>query len=156
MKVLFLCNANSCSSILYEALFNHLAPPGMRAYSAGSQPQGEVHPQVLRALERMGIAGWGLASKPIDKHAELQPDLVVTVCARAATEPLPAFLGQAAGAYWGLADPSKAHGTTEQLDAAFDATLERIRMRIRALLSLPLERLAGDRLREELAWVGSL
>ncbi|MNZ43071.1 Low molecular weight phosphotyrosine protein phosphatase [compost metagenome] len=50
MKVLFLCTANSCSSILSEAVFNHLAPPGMQAYSAGSQPQGEAHPMSLKAL----------------------------------------------------------------------------------------------------------
>lgn len=36
MKILFLCTANSCRSILSEALFNHLAPASVRAYSAGS------------------------------------------------------------------------------------------------------------------------
>lgn len=37
MKILFLCTHNSCRSILAEAAFNHLAAPGMHAYSAGSQ-----------------------------------------------------------------------------------------------------------------------
>ncbi|RZA13212.1 MAG: arsenate reductase ArsC, partial [Proteobacteria bacterium] len=28
MKILFMCTANSCRSVLSEALFNHLAPEG--------------------------------------------------------------------------------------------------------------------------------
>ncbi len=40
MKILFLCTANSCRSILSEALFNAMAPMDMKAYSAGSQPKG--------------------------------------------------------------------------------------------------------------------
>ncbi|MFN9892153.1 MAG: arsenate reductase ArsC, partial [Acidobacteriota bacterium] len=44
MNILFLCTGNSCRSILAEATFNHLAPPGWRAMSAGSKPTGQVHP----------------------------------------------------------------------------------------------------------------
>ena len=35
-NVLFLCTGNSCRSVLSEATFNHLAPPGLKAISAGS------------------------------------------------------------------------------------------------------------------------
>ena len=35
MKVLFMCTANSCRSVLSEGLFNHLAPSGWHALSAG-------------------------------------------------------------------------------------------------------------------------
>jgi arsenate reductase len=95
MNVLFLCTANSCRSILSEALFNHLAPAGMRAYSAGSQPKGEVHPQALAALRRAGVATDGLSSKGTEAHAELAPELVITVCDKAAGDACPVFFGPA-------------------------------------------------------------
>ncbi|WP_439958195.1 arsenate reductase/protein-tyrosine-phosphatase family protein, partial [Salmonella enterica] len=47
MNVLFLCTGNSCRSVLAEATFNHLAPAGWRAMSAGSHPAGYVHPRAL-------------------------------------------------------------------------------------------------------------
>ena len=56
MRVLFMCTANSCRSILSEALFNHLAPEGFEAVSAGSFPGGQVLPRSLATLERAGIA----------------------------------------------------------------------------------------------------
>ncbi len=45
MVVLFLCTGNSCRSILAEAIFNHIAPAGWTAMSAGSHPTGVVHPR---------------------------------------------------------------------------------------------------------------
>ena len=50
MNILFLCTGNSCRSILAEATFNHLAPAGWRAMSAGSKPTGQVHPRSLALL----------------------------------------------------------------------------------------------------------
>ena len=63
MNVLFLCTGNSCRSILGEATFNHLAPEGWHAMSAGSRPTGKVHPRSLALLEREGIATQGCHSK---------------------------------------------------------------------------------------------
>ncbi|EMO7498246.1 arsenate reductase ArsC, partial [Salmonella enterica] len=59
MNVLFLCTGNSCRSVLAEATFNHLAPAGWRAMSAGSHPAGYVHPRALALLAREGISTEG-------------------------------------------------------------------------------------------------
>ena len=156
MKILFLCTANSCRSILCEAVFNHLAPQGMKAYSAGSQPKGEVHPLSLQTLEKAGISTAGLLSKSRDVHVNLAPDFVITVCDKAAGEACPVFFGPATKAHWGLADPSEYQGTEEEIEAAFEATLEQIKTRIEAFLALPLSRLSAEQLKADLALIGTL
>jgi arsenate reductase len=159
MNILFLCTGNSCRSILAEATFNHLALPGWQAASAGSHPTGHVHPRSLALLAREGIATAGLASKSWD-GLPVTPDLVVTVCASAAGETCPVYLGPALRTHWGVDDPAHAAGTEEQIDAAFDTAYRTLRMRIEALLALPQDDvahgLAHDRaaLRERLDGIG--
>ena len=156
MKILFLCTANSCRSILAEALFNHLAPAGMRAFSAGSEPRGEINPLTLEALARAGIAADGVYSKSSDAHQALNPDFVITVCDKAAGEACPVHFGPATKAHWGLADPSESVGSPEEIKAAFDATLVRLKLRFTAFLALPLAQLDAATLRTELARIGTL
>lgn len=156
MKILFLCTANSCRSILAEALFNHLAPAGMRAFSAGSEPRGDINPLTLEALARAGIAADGLYSKSSDAHQALNPDFVITVCDKAAGEACPVHFGPATKAHWGLADPSERVGSPEEIKAAFDATLVRLKLRFAAFLALPLAQLDAATLRTELARIGTL
>ncbi|WP_414628259.1 low molecular weight phosphatase family protein, partial [Pseudomonas viridiflava] len=55
MKVLFMCTANSCRSVLSEALFNHLAPEGVTAVSSGSFPSGRLNAQAVSTLQALGI-----------------------------------------------------------------------------------------------------
>ncbi|WP_322981309.1 arsenate reductase ArsC [Pseudomonas sp. C11] len=136
MNILFLCTANSCRSILAEAIFNHLAPEGMRAYSAGSKPKGTIHPQSLRALQRAGIGIEGLHSKAHAVHEQLRPDLVITLCDSAATEPCPAYFGDAIRAHWGLPDPDGLGSTPSEVNAVFDSTVTRIKERVEAFLAL--------------------
>ncbi|MFZ6746207.1 arsenate reductase ArsC [Undibacterium sp. JH2W] len=144
MNILFLCTGNSCRSILGEAIFNHLAPAGWQAMSAGSQPTGQVHPRSLALLAREGISTAGYYSKSWD-NLPATPDVVITVCASAAGETCPAYLGPVLRTHWGVQDPAHATGTDAEIDAAFKTAYLILRARIVALFALPLESLVQDR-----------
>ena len=143
MNVLFLCTGNSCRSILGEAIFNHLAPKGWMAMSAGSQPTGTVHPRSLAVLAREGISTAGYYSKSWE-NLSATPDIVITVCASAAGEACPSYLGSVLRSHWGVQDPAHAIGTNAEIDAAFVKTYRIFRSRIEAFLALPLESLRKD------------
>lgn len=143
MNFLFLCTHNACRSILSEAVFNQLAPAGHAAASAGSAPAGTLHPGAIAQLERHGIATAGYASKSWD-DLPLQPDVVVTVCANAAGEACPAYLGDVVRTHWGLDDPSRATGSAHAIKEAFERTYQIVLARTHALFALPLAQLAAD------------
>ncbi len=157
MNILFLCTGNSCRSILAEASFNHLAPKGWHAVSAGSQPSGTVHPRSLALLAREGISAEGYHSKSWDNLPQT-PDIVITVCANAAGESCPVYLGPVLRAHWGVADPAHASGTDPEIDAAFMSAYRTLRARIEAFLALPLDALQHDpqKLKAELDRLGTL
>ncbi|WP_420475146.1 arsenate reductase ArsC [Noviherbaspirillum sp. ST9] len=144
MNVLILCTGNSCRSILGEATFNHLAPVGWRAMSAGSKPTGQVHPRSLALLQREGISTDGYYSKSWD-NLPATPDIVITVCASAAGETCPAYLGPVLRTHWGVEDPAHATGTDEEIDAAFMQAYRILRQRIEAFFALPLNTLKHDK-----------
>jgi arsenate reductase len=144
MNVLFLCTGNSCRSILGEATFNHLAPAGWRAMSAGSKPTGQVHPRSLALLAREGINTEGYFSKSWD-NLPATPDIVITVCASAAGETCPAYLGPVLRTHWGVEDPAHATGTDDEIDASFMQAFRILRVRIEAFLALPLDTLQHDK-----------
>ncbi|MBZ2207066.1 arsenate reductase ArsC [Massilia soli] len=144
MNVLFLCTGNSCRSLISEAVFNHLAPAGWRAISAGSQPTGKLNDKALALLASKGISTEGYYSKSWD-DLPLTPELVVTVCASAAGETCPAYLGPVLRTHWGVEDPSHVAGTEGEIDAAFEQAYATLRARIEAFLALPLAELQGDR-----------
>ena len=144
VNVLFLCTGNSCRSVLSEATFNHLAPEGLRAISAGSQPAGQLHPRAVALLHRKGISTEGYFSKSWD-GLPVTPDIVVTVCSSAAGETCPAYLGPVVRTHWGVEDPSHVVGTEEEIEAAFEEAYAIIRARIEAFLALPLNELMNDK-----------
>ena len=157
MNVLFLCTGNSCRSILGEATFNHLAPAGWHAMSAGSKPAGYVHVRSLTLLAREGISTQGYVSKSWDK-LPATPDIVITVCSGAAGETCPAYLGLVLRTHWGVEDPAHATGSEEEIDAAFMTAYRILRARIEAFLALPLAELTTNRTRmnAELDRIGTL
>jgi len=157
VNVLFLCTGNSCRSILGEATFNHLAPSGWMAMSAGSKPTGEVHPRSIALLKREGIAVDGYFSKSWD-NLPATPDIVITVCASAAGETCPAYLGPVMRTHWGVEDPAHATGSDAEIDAAFQKSYGILRARIEAFFALPLSTLAlnKDEFKQALDKIGAL
>ncbi|MBC2380755.1 arsenate reductase ArsC [Pseudomonas sp. WS 5106] len=156
MRVLFMCTANSCRSILSEAVFNHFAPQGIEAISSGSFPKGQVLPRSLSTLQQAGIAIDGLYSKGNDAFEGNPPDIVITVCDKAAGESCPVYFGPALKAHWGLEDPSDVTGDEAAIDAAFNATLARIEKRCQAFLALSLGTISRDALKTELERIATL
>lgn len=111
--------------------------------SAGSKPTGYVHPRSLVLLTREGIATAGYHSKSWE-HLPHTPDIVISVCANAAGETCPAYLGNAMRAHWGVDDPAHATGSDAEIDAAFMLAYRTLRARIEAFLALPLASFNND------------
>ncbi len=155
MKILFMCTANSCRSVLSEGLFNHAAPPGMTAVSAGSFPSGRLNPHAVSTLQALGVETSGLYSKGSESFQHSPPDIVITVCDKAGGEPCPVYFGPAIKSHWGLADPSEVEGSDEAVQAAFDATVAHIRRRFAAFFALDLNALGPSALKQALDHIGA-
>ncbi len=146
-NVLFLCTGNSARSIMAEAILNKKGKPTFAAYSAGSNPSGQVRPEALRQLEAAHLPTGGLRSKNWREFAQPgapQMNFVFTVCDNAAREVCPVWPGQPVTAHWGVPDPAAAEGTPEQIERAFRDAFLMLERRISLFLCLPLANL--DRL----------
>ncbi len=143
INVLFLCTGNSARSILSEALLNDLGrnadgSPRFLAYSAGSKPSGQPHPDGLIELKKQGHITSIYRSKSWDEFSEdgaPEFDIVVTVCDNAAAEVCPVFFGPGLKVHWPQPDPAHIEPLSAR-QAAFSRTYQICKARIEALLSL--------------------
>ncbi len=131
-KVLFLCTGNSCRSQIAEAIVNARLSDDWRAFSAGTEPAGYMHPKAVQVLEEIGILHSG-RSKSIDQFRETDFDLVITVCDDAA-ENCPLWLGVGKRAHLGFPDPAKVEGRDDEILAAFRSTRDAIQSQVLAFL----------------------
>ncbi|MEN0651915.1 MULTISPECIES: arsenate reductase ArsC [Hyphobacterium] len=156
-NVLFLCTGNSARSVLAEAILNASAKGRFRAYSAGSQPKGEVHPLTLDTLRVLKYPAEGYRSKSWDEFAVedgSQFDFVFTVCDSAAAEVCPIWPGQPMTAHWGVPDPAAATGSEAERRAAFLEAFRQLNNRISIFLSLPMESIDRMSLQHRLDEIG--
>lgn len=157
-NVLFLCTGNSARSIMAEALLNFWGHGRFKAYSAGSQPKGAVHPLALATLERAHLPAEGARSKSWNEFAgdDATPmDFVFTVCGNAASEQCPHWPGQPMTAHWGVDDPAAVEGSQDEQTRAFQRALRELDARIKLFVSLPFEKLDRMALQERLRDIGS-
>ena len=125
-NVLFLCTGNSARSIMAEAILNRAGQGNFRAFSAGSQPKGQVHPYALDLLRKLHFDVSGMRSKSWLEFSQPNSpklDFVFTVCDNAAGEACPYWPGQPMTAHWGVPDPAAATGTEAEIRFAFADTL---------------------------------
>ena len=158
-NVLFLCTGNSARSILGEAVLNHLGEGRFRAFSAGSQPKGDVHLLALETLRNAGISTEGLRSKAWDEFAAPgapSMDFIFTVCDNAAGETCPLWPGHPMSAHWGIEDPAAVDGPEFRKRAAFEDALTYMRNRILAFTSLPIASIDRLALTTKLQGIGAM
>jgi arsenate reductase len=156
-NVLFLCTGNSARSIMAEAILSKLGAGKFRAYSAGSQPKGQVHPETLRLLQSLGFDTSGFRSKSWDEFTAAgapEFDFVFTVCDNAAAEACPLWPGQPMTAHWGVPDPALATGTAAEVALAFKDSYRMLRQRIEVFTALPLRSLDRLTLQHKLSEIG--
>lgn len=121
-RALFVCSHNSARSQLAAALWRSLAHAP--AESAGTKPSAHIHPGAVAAAKRAGLDLTGATPRSLDAVRTV-PAIVVTVCDQAHEELVP----DQTWLHWSIPDPVEL-GTK----AAFDATLDSLRIRMTALL----------------------
>ncbi|MGV6816657.1 MAG: arsenate reductase ArsC [Thiotrichales bacterium] len=157
LNVLFLCTGNSARSIFAEVLLERWGQGKFQSFSAGSDPAGELHPQALRLLRRLGFPTGHLRSKSWETYSSAKApimDFVFTVCDKAAAEECPLWPGQPLTAHWGVPDPVAVTGDELTRVNAFRQAFIALEYRIKAFASLPLESLERSRIQVEIEKIG--
>jgi arsenate reductase (thioredoxin) len=80
VNVLFVCVANSGRSVMAERLFREEAGERHHARSAGSEPGTQAHPQVVLALQEIGIDASDHRPQKLSPDALDWADLAVSTC----------------------------------------------------------------------------
>jgi arsenate reductase (thioredoxin) len=156
-NTLFLCTGNSARSIMAEAILNKLGRGKFRAYSAGSQPRGQVNPNTIQLLQGLGYDTAGYRSKSWSEFAKSGApslDFVFTVCDNAAGEACPVWPGQPMTAHWGVPDPAEAKGSAAEIALAFKDAYRMLFQRIGIFTALPIRSLDNLSLQTKLKEIG--
>jgi arsenate reductase len=158
-NVLFLCTGNSDRSIMAEAILNKLGAGRFRAFSAGSQPKGRVHPHTIQLLQSLGYDTASFRSKSWNEFARPGApslDFAFTVCDNAAGETCPVWPGQPMTAHWGVPDPAEATGSPAEIALAFKDAYRMLHQRIAVFTALPIRSLDQLSLQRRLKEIGRM
>lgn len=135
-KALFLCTGNSARSQMAEGLVNHDYYGKIKAYSAGTDPQG-LNPNSVRVMDEIGIDISGNRSEHISAYEGQQFDYVITLCDNA-NEDCPVFFGGVTRLHMGFPDPARSSGSPEEVLDRFRLVRDEIRKRLGAFFASEL------------------
>ena len=138
MNILILCTGNSCRSQIAQGWLKTLNP-SLNVYSAGTNPQKEVHPLAIKVMKESGIDISLQKPKNVDEYLNMDWDYVITVCDDA-NENCPIFQGKAKNRlHYSFDDPSKAVGSEEFIWSEF----QRISLEINHIFFFLNEKIIG-------------
>ena len=106
-NILFVCTGNSARSIIAESIVNNKYNDKFKAYSAGSNPSGEINKDIKRYLNNKGFNLQDYSSKNFSMfiNGEIKIDHVITVCNNANNELCPIWPKENQIIHWNIEDP---------------------------------------------------
>ena len=106
-NILFVCTGNSARSIIAESIINNKYNDKFKAYSAGSNPSGEINKDIKRYLNNKGFNLQEYSSKNFSMfiNGEIKIDHVITVCNDANNELCPIWPKKNQIIHWNIEDP---------------------------------------------------
>ena len=106
-NILFVCTGNSARSIIAESIINNKYNDKFKAYSAGSNPSGEINKDIKRYLNNKGFNLQDYSSKNFSMFidGEIKIDHVITVCNNANNELCPIWPKENQIIHWNIEDP---------------------------------------------------
>ena len=104
---MFVCTGNSARSIIAESIVNNKYNDKFKAYSAGSNPSGEINKDIKRYLNNKGFNLQDYSSKNFSMFidGEIKIDHVITVCNNAKNELCPIWPKKNQIIHWNIEDP---------------------------------------------------
>lgn len=101
--------------------------PGLKVYSAGTDPAESVHPLAIKVMLELGIDLSNNKPKHVDGFLETNFEYVITVCG-GAKESCPSFTGNVKHRlHMGYDDPADAKGSIEEKMKVFRRVRDEIR-----------------------------
>ena len=147
-NVLFLCTHNSARSVMAEAILNKIGRGRFNAYSAGSEPAPEPHPEVI---EKLRIIGHDVAPLRCKSWLEFtgptapRMDFVITLCDTLHGQICADFGTMPVTGAWPLPDPAKFSGSAAERSILLNELYASLSRRIEIFAALPfasLDRMA--------------
>lgn len=156
-NVLFISSGNAGRSAMAEAILNRDGGGRFKAFSAGTEPSGELHSLAVETLVAEGYSIEGLRAKNVSDF--LGPDapkmdFIFTLSDETAGEIAPEWPGNPVTAHWAIENPALVDGSPIARERAFEQAFKYTRNRVRAFAALPLGTLDRLALHSQLAQIG--
>ena len=129
LRVLFMCDHNACRSQMAEGIARKYSPSFFIFSSAGSEPTG-LDERAVKFLAKKGVDISRQRPKGLEAVGKIDDFNIVVTLSQGAEDAVPALPYEAVELNWKIPDPSKATGTDEEVERAYDEAYQALRSKI--------------------------